>query len=59
MTLRQMVEAYPLSRSTLYRLHHAGRLTIRKMGRRSVVNTADIELLAQSMPVLKRNGGDR
>ena len=57
MTLRQMVEAFPLSKSTLYRLHHAGKLTIRKVGRRSVIAAGDVELLAQSLPALKRNGG--
>jgi excisionase family DNA binding protein len=57
MTIRQMAEDYSLSRSTLYRLNRAGKLPIRKVGRRSLIAVGDVESLVQSLPTLKRNGG--
>jgi hypothetical protein len=52
MRLEAASRHFGISRQTLYRAHHAGRLTIRKIGRASLVVTAEVRALvtAQALP---------
>lgn len=54
-TLSQFCERYQCSRSTVYRLAHAGAFTIVKFGRSSRIALDEAESWAGSLPVM----GDR
>jgi excisionase family DNA binding protein len=44
-----------LSDDTLYRKHHAGEITMRKAGRRTLIMAADLEALIERLPALGRS----
>lgn len=52
MRLEAASRHFGISRQTLYRAHHAGRLTITKIGRASMVLTSEVRTLvtAQALP---------
>ena len=52
LTFSDVSERYTVSRSTLYRLHHAGVLRIVKLGRASRIAAADVEAWAASLPAM-------
>jgi excisionase family DNA binding protein len=56
MTIRKFAETFALSHSTIYRLHHAGKLTIHKVGRKSVIAAQDAEFL---VTLARKDGGAR
>jgi excisionase family DNA binding protein len=43
--IREVIEVYGISRSHVYELAKEGQLPIRKLGRRSLIDVADIEAL--------------
>lgn len=51
-TLNQFCERFQCSRSTVYRLAHAGTLTIVKFGRSSRIALDEAEAWAASLPVM-------
>lgn len=54
-TIAEALEVTGLSRPTLYRLHAAGKITLKKVGRLTVVEVADIRtLLARAEAVPRR-----
>lgn len=55
-TLNQFCERFQCSRSTVYRLAHAGAFTIVKFGRSSRIAVEDAEAWAASLPTM---GGDK
>jgi hypothetical protein len=61
MTLRVFEQTYAISHSQVYRLHHKGKLTILKRGRRSLIDVADAERFIATLPTLPRktNWGSR
>jgi excisionase family DNA binding protein len=54
-TLAEAAAATGLSDDTLYRKHHAGEITMRKAGRRTIIFAEDIERLLASLPQLPRH----
>jgi hypothetical protein len=58
LTIAAFVRTYAISRATVYRLHHAGVITIKKRGRASVIDVADAQRFAASLkPLPRKNGG--
>jgi hypothetical protein len=55
-TIRGAVEWSGISRTTLYRFANEGKLTIRKVGRTSIVDGASLAALVASLPVATFNG---
>lgn len=53
-TVAEACEVTGLSDDTLYRKHHAGEITLRKSGRRTLVYKEDVEKLLASLPALPR-----
>lgn len=53
-TLAEAREVTGLSDDTFYRKHHAGEITLRKSGRRTLVYREDVEKLLASLPALPR-----
>lgn len=53
-TIAEACEATGLSDDTIYRKHHAGEITLRKSGRRTLVYREDVEKLLASLPALPR-----
>lgn len=53
-TIAEACEVTGLSGDTLYRKHHAGEITLRKSGRRTLVYKEDVEKLLASLPALPR-----
>lgn len=53
-TIAEACEATGLSDDTLYRKHHAGEITMKKAGRRTLVTAEDLERLIASLPDLPR-----
>lgn len=53
-TIAEAVEATGLSDDTLYRKHQAGEITMRKAGRRTLINAADLQRLIDNLPPLPR-----
>jgi hypothetical protein len=59
-TVTAFVRNYGVSRATAYRLHHRGLLTIKKLGRRSMIAVDEAENFVMSLPTLpRRQGGAR
>jgi hypothetical protein len=60
-TVTAFVRDYGVSRATAYRLHHRGLLTIKKLGRRSMIAVDEAEDFIATLPTLprKENGGAR
>jgi hypothetical protein len=56
MHLEAVCREYPLSRAKLYRLSEQRRITIRKLGRRSVLRRSDVERLLETLPHLHPTG---
>jgi hypothetical protein len=54
LTIAAFGRTFALSRSSIYRLHHSGVLTIRKLGTRSVIAVSDGETLLKSASALPR-----
>lgn len=54
-TVAEAVEKTGLSDDTLYRYHHAGRITMKKAGRRTLIPADDLVALIASLPELPRN----
>lgn len=53
-TIAEACEATGLSDDTIYRKHHAGEITLRKSGRRTLVYREDVEKLLAALPALPR-----
>jgi hypothetical protein len=53
-TITAFVRNYGISRSTAYRLHHKGLLSIFKLGRRSMIVVDEAEDFIATLPVLPR-----
>lgn len=51
-TIAEFGARYGLCRQTIYNQARAGRLTIRKIGKRSVITTEDEQAWLQNLPVL-------
>ncbi len=54
-TVAEAAAATGLSDDTLYRKHHAGEITMRKAGRRTLIMAADVQALLESLPALPRH----
>jgi predicted site-specific integrase-resolvase len=55
MRLESASRFFGVSRQTLYRAHHAGRITITKIGRASMVVTAEVRALVTSQALPRRS----
>lgn len=53
-TIAEAVEATGLSDDTLYRKHQAGEITMKKSGRRTLIEADDLRRLIASLPALPR-----
>jgi hypothetical protein len=53
-TITALTRDYGISRSTAYRLHHRGLLTIFKLGRRSMIAVDQAEDFVATLPMLPR-----
>lgn len=53
-TIAEACEATGLSDDTLYRKHQAGEITMRKAGRRTLINAEDLKRLIDNLPALPR-----
>lgn len=51
-TIDEFADRYGLCRQTIYNQARAGRLKIRKVGKRSVITTEDEQAWLQNLPVL-------
>ncbi len=49
-TIAEAVEVTGLSDDTLYRKHHAGEITMKKSGRRTVIDADDLKRLIDNLP---------
>lgn len=56
-TLREASRITGLSRSTLYKLFNQGKLTPRKVGKRTLILTAELDKFVNSLPA-RRAGND-
>lgn len=54
-TIAEAAAASGLSDDTLYRKHHAGEITMRKAGRRTLIMAEDLQRLIQALPALPRH----
>lgn len=53
-TIEEASAATGLSDDTLYRKHHAGEITMRKAGRRTLILAEDLQKLVETFPALPR-----
>lgn len=53
-TVAEAARATGLSDDTLYRKHNAGEITMRKIGRRTIIAAADLAQLIDAAPALPR-----
>ncbi|EJL35552.1 hypothetical protein PMI01_01288 [Caulobacter sp. AP07] len=53
-TINEAVEATGLSRDTLYRRHHDGQITMRKVVGRTLILAADLQRLLEASPGVPR-----
>lgn len=53
-TVAEASAAAGLSPDTLYRKHNAGEITMRKVGRRTLILASDLEALLSAAPALPR-----
>ena len=53
-TIAEAVEATGLSDDTLYRKHQAGEITMKKAGRRTLIDATDLKRLIDNLPTLPR-----
>lgn len=53
-TVAEAVAATGLSDDTLYRKHHAGEITMRKAGRRTLIAAEDVQRMIDNLPALPR-----
>lgn len=56
-TIAEAAAATGLSDDTIYRKHHAGLITLRKCGRRTLVTAEELAALVDGFPALPRRGG--
>lgn len=53
-TIAEAVAATGHSDDTLYRKHHAGEITMRKSGRKTIILAEDLERMLAALPPLPR-----
>ena len=53
-TIAEAVDATGLSDDTLYRKHQSGEITMKKAGRRTLIDAADLKRLIDNLPTLPR-----
>jgi excisionase family DNA binding protein len=53
-TLNEAAKATGLSRDTLYRKHHSGEITMRKIGSRTLIPVSDLKRLIDFAPALDK-----
>lgn len=53
-TVKQAVQASGLSRATLYRMHQAGRITMKKSGRSTLIKADELARAVDELPDLPR-----
>lgn len=53
-TIAEAARATGLSDDTLYRKHNAGEITMRKVGRRTIIPALDLQHLIDAAPALPR-----
>lgn len=53
-TIAEAAAASGLSDDTLYRKHHAGEITMRKSGRRTLIMADDLRRVIEALPALPR-----
>jgi excisionase family DNA binding protein len=53
-TIAQACAATGLSDDTIYRKHHAGEITLKKSGRRTLVKAEDVRKMIEGLPDLPR-----
>jgi excisionase family DNA binding protein len=55
LTVQEAILGYGIGRSKFYQEVAAGRIRLRKCGRRTLVSTDDMETWAAGLPVVNRN----
>ncbi|TIM37652.1 helix-turn-helix domain-containing protein [Mesorhizobium sp.] len=59
LTIKETKAAIPVSHDKLYKLIKAGKLEVRKLGRRTLISVASIERLHDSLPRAEIDRTDR
>lgn len=54
-TIKEARAMTGLSAETLYRYHYAGKITMKKAGRRTIIMAAELRALVADLPEIPRN----